>query len=83
MPTPTNERTPLREYLSLSEVAELLPSRPAPSTVWRWVQGLSAGNGERVHLKAARFGRRWYVRRTDLEAFGRALAEASLPSVRR
>lgn len=68
---PTNERAPIRDLLSLSEAAALLPSHPSPSTLWRWhTIGADVGAGQRVHLRAVRFGKRLFVRRADLLAFG-------------
>lgn len=68
------------EYLNLSQAAKLLP--PSPKTgkhphtaaLWRWI--ISGVDG--VKLPAARFGHSWVLKKDDLEAFGKMLAEKSL-----
>ena len=65
--------------LTLGEAAKLLPNRPHASALWRWCRrGLKSRGGRVVRLAHLRIGGRLYVRREDLEAFGRKLAEADV-----
>jgi len=63
--------------LTLSQAAQTLPHRPHPSALWRWARrGLRTRHGNVVRLRHVRIGKRIFVTREDLEAFGRAVAEA-------
>ena len=68
-----------QKLISLSQASRLLPSKPSPSTVWRWGrEGVPVGESERIHLKVWRYGRRVYTTRDALAEFGRAVADADL-----
>lgn len=56
------------EYLSLSQAAKRVPSRPSTCSLWRWCRrGVKSRNGERVYLEHVRIGgqvfttERWLV----------------------
>jgi len=54
------------EYLSLEGVAKAIPAvdgrQPHLASVWRWCRkGLKARNGDRIHLRHTRIGRRVVV----------------------
>ncbi len=77
MPTTGSPNAPACELLTLPEAARLLPTRPHASALWRWSRlGLRARDGTRVRLKHLRLGGRIYTTHADLDAFGRALADA-------
>lgn len=62
-----------QKLLTLTEVAQSLPSRPALSTIWRWIL---KGIGD-VKLDARRYGRVWMVTPESLDTFAQRLAEQS------
>ena len=78
--------------LTIAQICDHVPGarggeRIAPSTVTRWIiLGVPARDGNRVKLKATRFGSRWLVYQADLDAFLAALnnepAEAPAPASR-
>lgn len=60
------------DWLTLSEAAELLPTRPVLSTILRWAtRGLRGGT---VRLETRRFGGRRVTRRAWLSAFVAAMS---------
>lgn len=65
--------------LTLSEAARSshLPRPVAPSTIFRWHRpGILAANGQRVRLRAERYGGRLYVRPSAIRDFATRLADA-------
>ena len=75
-----DEQSPVNQFLSLSEVARLLPASPAtgrkPSTcsIWRWIT--KGVNGTR--LQSWRVGGRWYTTAQAVETFGAVLSAKSI-----
>lgn len=68
---------PLPEYLDLTQAAQSTPGRPSTNCVWRWCRrGVLARNGQRIRLRHVRLGGRLYTRRSWLDEFGQALADA-------
>ncbi len=57
--------------LTLSQAARTLPTKPSPSTLWRWCRRGCKG----VRLDYARVGRRIVTTPEALDCFARALAE--------
>lgn len=65
------------EFLTMSALAKLSPSRPSASACWRWARkGMLARNGERVYLRHVRSGRKIYSTSKWLDEFFDALAQA-------
>ena len=63
-------------YLTFAQAARTLPNRPSPSTLYRWyAKGLSCGD-TRIYLRAYAFGKKLYVKPSDLEKFAAEVAEA-------
>ncbi len=68
-----------QNLLTLADVARQLPPgptgrKPSACAIWRWAtKGLDG-----IRLPALRLGSTWYVRPSDLEAFGEQLARRSL-----
>lgn len=54
-----------QSYLSIANAARLLPGKPSPSAVWRWVR--SGVNG--VKLPAIKVGSRFFINEADLAGF--------------
>ena len=65
-----------QDLLSLSQAANSLPHRPAPSTVWRWIRKGVPVNGRRFYLPCKRIGGRIFVDPDELHSFVDALTEA-------
>ena len=59
------------QYLTLSQAARSLPTRPSTQTVFRWTQKGCRG----VRLESFRFGRRIVTTPEALDKFARELAE--------
>lgn len=76
--------SPADEVLSLSEAAAAVPTLKGrkklhPSSIWRWCRrGVKTRTGTRVRLRHARYGGTLGVKRADLDAFFKELAEADL-----
>ena len=69
------EDSPFGDYMTLAQAAEILPGRPHPSAVWRWVRhGQRNAAGERVYLRAARLGRHMFTKIEWLQDFADAAA---------
>lgn len=65
--------------MTLAEAARspYIPRPVAPSTVYRWHRpGIRAASGERIRLRAEKYGGRVYVRPSALRDFAERLAEA-------
>ncbi|HUT58012.1 MAG TPA: DUF1580 domain-containing protein [Phycisphaerae bacterium] len=67
-------------YVSLAEAAELLPSRPAVSTVWRWcVKGIHVRRtGQIVKLRCVFVGRKMFTTPDSVEEFIHRLTAARM-----
>lgn len=69
------------QLVPLSRASEVFPPNECPNyaTLFRWIhEGHRAPSGRRVHLRATRLGKRWFISREIVRVFGRELAEASL-----
>jgi hypothetical protein len=65
------------DYISLSAAAKATPGRPSSATVWRWARrGIKARNGQTISLRHVRVGGRVYTKRSWLEKYFAAVAEA-------
>lgn len=65
------------QMLNLKDAADLVPSRPHFSALWRWCRrGVLARNGRRVYLEHRRYGSRLFTTAEALDRFGAELAEA-------
>jgi hypothetical protein len=64
--------------ITLSEACRQLPSKPAPSTLWRWRHKGVCINGRRIKLQCVRVGGQWYTTPTHFAEFIRAQTEAAL-----
>jgi len=69
--------------LTLSQAAQQLPNKPAPSTIWRWCKrGMPMGE-DRIYLDYKRIGRRVYIPRPALHDFIEEVSAADKKTVRR
>ena len=70
----------MTNYISLAEAAELLPTRPAVCTVWRWcVKGLHVRRTDQtVRLRCAFVGRKMFTTPDSVEEFIHRLTAARL-----
>lgn len=59
------------EYITLQEAAELLPTKPAQSTIWRWcARGIYVrGADQIVRMQFVRIGRKMFTTSDWLEEF--------------
>ena len=65
------------DYITMSQAARLLPSRPSSGTVWRWCRrGVRSATNQLIQLRHVRFGKRLYTRPAWLAEFGERLAQA-------
>jgi hypothetical protein len=66
--------------LTLAQACRLLPSKPAPSTLWRWrVNGVKI-NGRVIRLRCKRVGGQWYTTQRDFAEFINSQTEAAIPN---
>ena len=66
-----------QEYITLTQAAQMAPSRPSINCIWRWSRkGVLARSGERVRLQHVRIGGKLYTTAAWLSQFGQTLAEA-------
>ena len=71
------------DYISISKAGRMAPGNPSPTAVWRWCRkGLKARNGNRIHLKHIRAGKRIYTKIEWINEFCTTLAEADIESLR-
>jgi hypothetical protein len=63
-------------FLSIMDIHERLPGSPSVWTIRLWIiHGYEARNGQRVFLEGIRVGKRWFVKRDNVEAFVRRINE--------
>jgi len=70
----------MTNYISLAEAAEMLPTRPAVCTLWRWcVKGLHVRRtGQTVRLRCAFVGRKMFTTPDSVEEFIHRLTAARM-----
>ena len=69
--------------LTLSQAAQALPNKPAPSTIWRWCKrGMPMGD-DRIYLDYKRVGRRVYIPSQALHDFIEEVSAADKKTARR
>jgi len=70
----------MTNYISLAEAAELLPTRPAACTVWRWcTKGLYVRRtGQVVRLRCVFIGRKMFTTPDSVEEFIHRLTAARM-----
>lgn len=66
------------ELLTLSQACRLLPSKPSPSTLWRWRRSGVVVNGRRIRLTCIRAGGTWLTTREAFADFLQQQTEAAL-----
>lgn len=66
------------QLITLAQACRLLPSKPAPSTHWRWrTKGVKI-NGRRIKLKCVRVGGKWFTTAPAFQKFLQEQTEAAL-----
>jgi len=73
----------LQEYLTLSEAAKHIPSRPSTQSLWRWCRrGLRTRDGGRAHLDHRRIGGQIYTTDEWLDEFFRETTDKDVAHFR-
>jgi hypothetical protein len=67
--------------LSMAEASALLPGRPAPHTLARWIQQGLLVAGRRVKLEGVRIGRRWFTSHEAIARFIEATTTGKAPEI--
>lgn len=66
------------ELLTLSEACRLLPTKPSPTTLWRWRTKGILVNGQRIRLECIRVGGKgWHTTRFAFSEFLRRQTEVA------
>ena len=66
------------QLLTLSQACRQLPSKPAPSTLWRWRTTGVKINGCIIKLECVRVGGQWMTTRESFATFLRQQTDAAL-----
>jgi hypothetical protein len=66
------------QLLTLGQACRLLPSKPSPTTLWRWRTSGLLVNGRRIRLQCVKVGAAWYTTQEAFSDFLRAQTEAAL-----
>lgn len=65
------------EYITFEQAAEIAPTKPTSSAIWRWARrGLTSRSGEVVRLRHIRVGARLFTKAVWLDEFFAAMAES-------